>query len=124
MNKQRPINVYLLTYKYPVTAIISVLHRVSGAFVFLLIPLLLWMLASSLASPQQFDELQGMLGNPMMKLILWLFLSALLYHLVAGIRHLAMDFGVGESLNSACRSAWAVAIIAAILILLTGIWLW
>lgn len=124
MNKPRPINVYLLSYKYPVTAIISVLHRISGVLLFLLIPLLLWLLASSLASPDQFDNLLDILSNPFLKLILWVFLSALLYHLVAGIRHLIMDLGWGESLQSARASAWAVAVISAILTLIAGIWLW
>lgn len=124
MNKQRPVNIYLLSYKYPVTAIISVLHRISGVLVFLLIPLLLYLLATSLASPDQFDNVIDTLSNPFMKLIIWVSVSALLYHLVAGVRHLIMDLGWGEDLKSARTSAWAVAVIAAILTLLTGIWLW
>jgi len=124
VNKQRPVNIYLLSYKYPVTAIISVLHRISGVFVFLIIPLLLWLLASSLASPDQFDNVIDTLNNPFAKFILWVFLSALLYHFVAGIRHLIMDLGWGESLKSARTSAWAVTIISAILTLIAGVWLW
>jgi len=124
VNKQRPVNIYLLTYRYPVTAIISVLHRISGALVFLLIPLLLWLLATSLGSPAQFDNILDILSNPFVKLILWVFLSALLYHLVAGIRHLIMDFGWGEDLKTAKLTAWTVAAIAGLLTLLMGIWLW
>ena len=124
MNKQRPINIYLLSYKYPVTAIISIVHRFSGALVFLLIPFLLWLLSQSLSSPEQFIELQSALMGPITKFVLWITLSALLCHLVAGVRHLLMDLGWGETLPAAKKSSWAALIICAILILLTGIWLW
>ncbi len=122
--KKRPVNVYLLTYKYPVTAIISVLHRISGVLVFVAIPLLLWMLSASLASPEQFDDLLDVFSNPLVKLMLWVVLSALFYHLVAGVRHIIMDLGMGEGLQAARTSAWTVAIIAAVLALLIGTWLW
>jgi len=124
VNKQRPVNLNLLTIKFPLPAIVSILHRASGVFVFLLIPLLLWMLALSLGSPSQFDDLQNTLTSAGMKFLLWLFLSALLYHLVAGIRHLLMDVGVGESLMGGRISAIVTMICAILLAVLTGIWLW
>lgn len=124
MNKQQVSNFNLFTIQYPFTAIISILHRLSGIFIFLLIPFLLWMLDVGLGSSIGFEHVQTVLTNPIAKLILWLILSALWYHLIAGIRHLLMDIGIGESLSNARLSGAltiAITLIAAILI---GIWLW
>ena len=101
MNKPQVRNFNLFTIQYPLTAIISILHRLSGVFVFLLIPFLLWMLDVALGSSIGFQYVQTTVTNPIIKLILWLILVALWYHLVAGIRHLLMDIGIGESLKSA-----------------------
>lgn len=124
MGKQRPVNLNLFTIKFPLPAIISILHRVSGAIVFLLIPLLLWMLQKSLTSSVAFDELQDTLSNPFMKLVIWALVSALLYHLVAGLRHLLMDLGLGEDLRAARFSGWVAIVISIILIVIAGAWLW
>ncbi len=124
MNKQRPVNLNLLTIKFPIPAIVSILHRLSGVLVFLLIPFLLWMLHASLSSVEQFDALQDLLQGNVARFILWVTLSALLFHLVAGIRHLLMDVGLGESLRAGQMSAWFVVIFSAFLSLCIGIWLW
>ena len=124
MKKQRPYNLNLLTIRFPVPAIISILHRVSGVIVFFLIPLLLWMLKQSLASADNYIDLVDILANPFFKFIFWGFLAALLFHLVAGIRHLIMDLGFGESLKAGRASAWTVAIVSVVLIIVTGVWLW
>lgn len=124
MKKKRPVYLNLLAIKQPITAIISILHRASGAVLFLLIPFLLWTLAVSLNSPTAFDNLHTTLANPILKFIVWISLAALIYHLLAGIRHLLMDIGLGESLVAARFSAKAVAILALIFIVLAGVWLW
>lgn len=124
MNPQRPMNLNLFTIKFPLPAIISILHRASGVFVFLLIPFLLWMLSESLSSPVSFESLQITLMGFCPKFIVWLLLSALLYHLVAGIRHLLMDLGLGESLAAGRLSAKIVLIVSIILSILAGVWLW
>lgn len=124
MAKQRPINLNLLTIKFPIPAIVSILHRVSGTIVFFLIPLLLWMLQTSLSSSDRFIDLQDLFNGFVFKGIIWLFLAALLFHLVAGLRHLLMDCGFGESLKAGRCSAWTAIGLAVILTLLAGIWLW
>ncbi len=125
MKDQRPININPLRYRYPVTAIVSILHRVSGVITFLLIPLLLWMLGKSLASDMQFQDLQSVFNNNFtLRFFTWVILSGLLYHLVAGIRHLIMDLGFGESLTAARASGYLVITLGIILIILAGIWLW
>lgn len=124
MNNQRVRNFNLLTIRYPFTAIISILHRLSGIFVFLLIPFLLWMLDIATGSSIGFDHIRTVLTTPVAKLILWLILVALWYHLLAGIRHLLMDIGIGENLKSARLSGGITIIITAIAAISMGSWLW
>jgi succinate dehydrogenase / fumarate reductase cytochrome b subunit len=124
MNKQRPVNLNLFTIKFPLPAIISILHRVSGTLLFLLIPFLLWMLSASLGSPISFNGLQDCFANPLVKIILWLILVALLYHLVAGIRHLLMDWGVGESLSGGRQGSVITLGVTIVLAIIMGIWIW
>ncbi len=124
VNTQRPKNLNLFTIRFPLPAIVSILHRVSGVILFLAIPLILWGLSLSLSSQQSFDELQQFLTTPYMKLIIWSCLSAFIYHFFAGIRHLLMDIGIGDELRSGKFSAILTFIVAGIFILLAGIWLW
>lgn len=58
------------------------------------------------------------------KLFLWFTISVVLFHVIAGIRHILMDFGVGETLKGGRCTAWTVIMGSAILSVLTGIWLW
>ena len=125
MNDKRPVNLDLSTIKFPVTAIASITHRVTGVAIFLALPILLWMLDRSLASPESFADLTELMTTSLLvKLVVWGILSVLLYHLVAGIRHLIMDTGVGESLEGGRRGAKLAFIISAVLILLVGVWIW
>lgn len=124
MNSKRPINLNLFAFKFPLTAIVSILHRISGFFLFLCIPAFLYVLDLSLASDEGFSQVLQLLNNIWVKLIVWIMVSALIYHLVAGIRHIFMDFGVAESLHGAKIAAWLTMILSAGLIALFGVWLW
>jgi succinate dehydrogenase / fumarate reductase cytochrome b subunit len=123
LNKKRPVNLDLTTIKFPPAAISSILHRVSGVLVFLFIPLLLWLLHLSL-DRQGFSDIQTVLASPFTKLLLWITLSGLLYHLIAGIRHLLMDMHIADGKESGNQSARIVIILSLILIVLMGGWLW
>lgn len=124
MNKNRPVNLDLSTIKFPLPAIVSILHRTSGIFIFAGVALLLWMLDASLSSKEGFAAVQDALANPFCKFIIWAVLAGLAYHLVAGIRHLIMDCGVGESLEGGRLGAKLVLVSAVILMVLAGVWLW
>jgi len=121
---QRPKNLNLFTIRMPIPAIVSILHRLSGILLFLLIPIAIWGLNLSLKSAQDFDNVHQFLTTPMMKFAIWFCLAGFLYHLVAGIRHLLMDINIGIELKTGRLSAILTLIIAASLIILTGIWLW
>lgn len=124
MNTNRPVNLDLYTVNFPITAIVSILHRVSGVVLLGGVIILLWMLDMSLSSEEGFNSLQETLQAPLAKIILWGVLAALAYHLVAGIRHLIMDLGVGETLEAGKRGAVISIAISIILILLAGYWVW
>ena len=118
--KQRPTNLNFLTIHFPITAWVSILHRLSGFYVFLCIPILLWVLQESLASEERLSALKNTFSGPLFTSILWLLAAAFIYHLVAGIRHLLMDVHIGESKAGGRRGAWLVLIISFLLLISAG----
>ena len=124
MNQKRPVNLDLGTFKYPITAVTSILHRISGLILFPCVFLLLYALGKSLSSEEGFNEMKAMLSTPFAKIVVWVVVSALAYHLVAGVRHLIMDMGVGETLEGGKRGSMIVLVISIVLIAVAGVWLW
>lgn len=124
MKKKRPVNLDISTIKLPITAYVSILHRMSGIFLFAGMAFLLWMLDSSLDSQESFAAVRDVSSNPICKFVLWAVLSGLAYHMVMGIRHLIMDCGVGESLKGGQLGAKVALFIAITSIALIGVWVW
>ena len=85
---------------------------------------MLYGLDKSLTSAEGFAQVQESLSSPLAKFVIWGLLSALLYHLVAGIRHLIMDMGIGETLEGGKLGSQIVLVISAIVIVLLGVWIW
>ena len=102
-------------------AIASILHRISGILIFLLLPFMLYGLKMSLTSITDFAALQFLWHNLGIKFIVWCFISALVYHSLAGVRHLIMDLGCGETVTAGKRSAWLVFILALFIIMSLGV---
>ncbi|UFQ95991.1 succinate dehydrogenase, cytochrome b556 subunit [Pseudomonas wenzhouensis] len=124
MNSQRPVNLDLRTIKLPVTAYTSILHRISGVILFVAIAILLFGLDKSLTSEEGFVQVKECLASPLAKFVIWGLLSALLYHLVAGVRHLIMDMGIGETLEGGKLGSKIVIAVAVVVIVLLGVWIW
>jgi succinate dehydrogenase / fumarate reductase cytochrome b subunit len=124
MTGKRPVNLDLRTIKLPITAIGSILHRASGFILFFFIPVCLWMLHASLRSAQSYQDLSSYLDSFIFKFIIWAFLAGLIYHLVAGIKHLFADVGVGESLAGSRAATILTFAISIVLIALLGVWIW
>lgn len=124
MNVKRPVNLDLMTIQFPVMAIVSILHRLSGIALFVLMPVMLYFLALSLQSPDSFLSLKMTLAGVGYKILLWVFTTALVYHLLAGIRHMIMDLGIGESLGAGRASAVILILMSLVLSIFLGIWLW
>jgi succinate dehydrogenase / fumarate reductase, cytochrome b subunit len=124
VKNRRPVYLDVTKYKFPNTAIVSILHRISGVILFLYVPFLLWSLDKSLSSGEHFQEFINSFDKVVMKLSMLIFFAALIFHLVAGIRHLIMDMGIGETKRGGRLGANIVFIISALLIIMAGIWLW
>lgn len=124
MKQKRPVFLNLTQIRFPVTAIVSILHRISGVLAFISLPFLLWLLNLSLSSQDSYNRLYSCMTCVGMRIFIFILLAALLYHLVAGIRHLFMDIGYGDSLRGGRIGALLVVLISLVLIIGTGIWLW
>ena len=124
MKVKRPVNLDLTKFHFPIMAILSILHRVSGVLLFFALPFWLYLLQQSLVSAESFANVQVLLTHSGIQFFLWITLSALAYHLVAGVRHLLMDIGIGEHLPRARHGAWFTLGVAVVLILLAGVWIW
>ena len=124
MNSNRPKNLDLTTIELPLPAKASILHRISGFALFFAVAFMLVALNASLESAESFAELKTTFDNGFVKLITWLILSALGYHVVAGIKHLVMDAGIGESKEGGKVGAIITLIGGAIVIALAGVWVW
>lgn len=125
MNKKRPVNLDIQTIKLPLPAVTSILHRVTGVALFFGAIFAVYLLGLSLESQDGFDRAAELLSNSFLaKLIAWGLVSALLYHFVAGVKHLIMDFGYCEELESGKLAAKVTLIVAVVLILLAGVWIW
>ncbi|MBT5412090.1 MAG: succinate dehydrogenase, cytochrome b556 subunit [Cellvibrionales bacterium] len=124
MSKKRPVNLDIGTIHLPVTAYVSILHRVSGVVLFGAVGLFLWILDSSLSSEESFNSIKVFMSTLTVQIIIWLSLAALIYHLVAGLRHLVMDYGYGETLSGGILGAKLVLVLSVILMLMAGFWLW
>jgi succinate dehydrogenase / fumarate reductase cytochrome b subunit len=124
MNENRPKHLALHHIKFPLPAIVSGLHRITGFLLFLSLPFLLWTLQYSLRSIETFTYLSGMLQHPVSKLFLIVILWAFLHHFCAGIRYIAIDLNYGVKLAQARTSSKWVMIVSLMLTVLIGVRLW
>jgi len=120
IKKRRPKNLDLKTIRLPLPGILSIIHRVSGAGIFLLLPVLLWLLQSSLASAESYALARGLVANPLVKLVLFGLIWLYLHHFCAGIRYLLLDLHKGIDLESARRSSKIVFAVSIALTLYVG----
>ena len=122
----RPINVGLtdlMSFRWPVTALASIAHRIAGGVLFVGVAFMLYAFDLSLSSAAEFGALQSLVASPVGKVVTWALLAALAYHLVAGIKHLFMDMGLGETLEGGVFAARLTIILSAVLIALAAIWI-
>ena len=106
----RNINAFtdLTTYRLPLAGFVSILHRVSGLALFLMLPFLLYLFNSSLVSELSFSSMQRFCSQWWVKLLLSGLSWAYLHHFAAGMRHLFMDLHIGLNKDQAKHSAVAV----------------
>ncbi len=121
----RPVYLDLPRIRLPLPGIVSILHRISGALLFLAgIPLLLAGVTWSLGSADSYAALQSIAGAPAAKLVLLAMAWAYLHHFCAGVRYLLLDVHQGIELAPARRSSVIVLVLSLALTLAVGVRLW
>jgi succinate dehydrogenase / fumarate reductase cytochrome b subunit len=111
----------IVQYKLPPSGWVSILHRISGASLFLFLPLLLWLFDLSLMSELSFERLRAIAGHWLVKLVLLGLLWAFIHHAIAGIRYLLLDIDIGLNKSAARKSAIVVLAISVPLTLLAAL---
>ena len=124
MKDNRPVNLDISTIKLPITSYTSILHRVSGVAIFFGMAVLLGLFDCSLESAEKFAETRKAMDGFLLKTVVWLVVCGLIYHTMAGVKHLVMDLGIGETLEGGRTGSIIVLVGSIILMLLAGVWLW
>ena len=122
VTKQRPKFLTLTEIRLPLAGIASILHRVSGAGMFLMLPLLIWLLQLSLGTtPESAASFKAVAGNFFVRLILLGLIWAFLHHFCMGIRLLFIDLHIGVEKQQSRTSAQAVFAVSLALTLIFGL---
>ena len=108
IKKKRPKNLDLATIRLPLPGKVSILHRVSGAGLFLCLPLLLWLFSTSLNSAETFAVFKAVFATLPAKVVVAGLIWAYIHHFCAGIRFLLLDLHVGIEKEAARKSAAVV----------------
>ena len=120
IKKKRPKNLDLPTIRLPLPGILSIIHRISGAGLFLLLPFLLWLFQSSLSSSETFASVRGVVAHPLVKIVLLGLIWFYMHHFCAGIRYLLLDLHKGVELEAARLSSKVVFAVSIALTLIVG----
>lgn len=111
----------LINYRQPFSAIVSIMHRVSGFLMFALLPFILYLLQESIRSEISFAHFQGIASHPFAKLVILALVWGYMHHFCAGIRHLVMDTHIGLDKDSARKSAITVLVITWVVVILVAL---
>lgn len=121
---KRPKFLNPLAIHLPIGGLVSILHRITGALLVVLLPFGLYLLERSLQSPEFFEALRRALstlpGRSAILVVTWLAAQ----HLFSGIRHLLLDLDIGVGLRAARASAWATLAASTLVVVVAGVWLW
>jgi len=115
----RPMSPHLQVYSLPLTAKLSILHRATGAVLYIGLILMVWVLAAAAGGAESWQNMHGFLSSWFGKLVLSGFTFSLYYHLCNGIRHLFWDIGKGFDLIEADKASLIVITASVVLTLLT-----
>lgn len=118
--RPRPLSPHIQIYRPMINMVMSILHRITGAALYVGTLLLAWWLVAAATGPQYFDFVSGLMRTPIGLLVLVGYTWALMHHMLGGIRHLIWDTGRGFSLPSVNRLSWFTLIGS--LLLTGGVW--
>lgn len=124
VKKQRPVNLQLNTISFPPSAIASILHRVTGVAMFFALLFVIWAWAVSVSSNEGFDLVKEVMAGVLGKIVAIGTLSALIYHILGGVRHVIMDAGHWEEIQSGNNSAKVMIALWVVVTIVVGVVLW
>ena len=124
MKTDRPVNLNLFSMSWPLAALASITHRITGVVLFVGVGFALYALDMALASPAGYAEAVALARTPFGMLVFWGLLLALTYHILAGVKHLLLDFHFGDSLQAAQIGAIVVIIATIVVTGFVGASLW
>ncbi len=125
MNDKRPVNLDLSTVRFPITAIASILHRITAVITWVGLGFLLYLLCYVVGSEQDYASLvESMQGNFLLQFVSWGFLTAFGYYCLASAKHIIQDFGFCEDFQSGSLISWAAIIGGVVLAILAGVLVW
>jgi succinate dehydrogenase / fumarate reductase cytochrome b subunit len=118
---ERPLSPHLQIYRWPVTMTMSILHRITGAALYVGTLLLAWWLIAAAAGPGSFATVQWVMGTPLGLLVLFGYTWALMHHMLGGIRHFVWDLGYGFEPRERIWLSWATLVGSVVLTL--AVWI-
>jgi len=121
-SRRLPVFLNLVQIRFPIGAIASIAHRVAGVLLFIALPVFALLLDASLRTEAGFATVRDLFSSPFWVVTAAVLLWALVYHVLAGVRHLLMDVGVGSELVRARTSARLVLVAAPALTLVILVW--
>jgi succinate dehydrogenase / fumarate reductase cytochrome b subunit len=123
--KPRPVYLNLFAIRMPLPAIVSILHRASGALLFLVgIPLVLYAVQRAIQSQEAWADMRAAFDAPLAKITAVVLAWAFIHHLLAGIRHLLLDVHVGVELPAARQSSALALVLAVVITIAVAVRLW
>lgn len=124
LNRERPVALSLLKFHFPITAIASITHRITGVFLVASLLPCLYLLHLSAQSEAGFVHAGELLRHPLLAFFWALVAGSYAYHLMGGLRHLLLDMGIGDTLRAARISAWLVLALGEICTFAALLWLY
>ncbi len=124
---RRPLSPHLQVYRWQITTILSILHRMTGIALGVGTLLLTWWLVAAATSAESFAIVQGFIGSPIGLLLLFGWTYALFFHMCNGIRHLAWDAGHGFEKAEYHLTGWvavAASVVLTVLVWIVGLVIW
>ena len=118
---KRPLSPHLQIYRLPLLALMSISHRITGAFLNIGALVLAAWLASAAAGQESYEIFQSLITSPLGMLMLFGWTASLYYHLLNGVRHLIWDTGAALDLESAYKTGWITIGLTAVMTVLTWI---
>ena len=119
-NKKRPVYLNLFKIRLPVGGILSILHRATGAFLVLLLPIALYILQRSLHDPEAYARIAAQAATPLGRIVVLAIVWVFAQHFFSGVRHLLLDIGIGDDKTTARRNAWLAFAASLTVVALTG----